>query len=41
MSREDFRNYGEALTPGHMVTFGCIWVALAIFTTDQLRRSKT
>jgi len=32
--------YGEALTPAQLVTFGCIWAALAIFTTDQLRRSK-
>jgi len=32
--------YGEALTTAHIVTFGCIWAALAIFSTDQIRRSK-
>lgn len=32
--------YGEALTTAQLVTFGCIWAALAIFTTDQIRRSK-
>lgn len=33
--------YGEALTPAHLATFGCIWLALAIFTADQLKRSRT
>jgi chloramphenicol-sensitive protein RarD len=33
--------YGEVLTPGRIITFVCIWLALAIFTTDQVRRSKT
>lgn len=33
--------YGEVLTPGRIITFVCIWLALAIFTTDQIRRSKT
>jgi len=32
--------YGETLTTAHLVTFGCIWVALAIFTADQLRSMK-
>jgi len=32
--------YGEALTPTQLVTFGCIWAALVIFTTDQVRRSR-
>lgn len=29
--------YGEAFTPTHMITFGAIWLALAIYTTDSLR----
>jgi len=32
--------YGEVLTTGRIITFVCIWLALAIFTTDQIRRSK-
>lgn len=32
--------YGEVLTTGRIITFVCIWIALAIFTTDQIRRSK-
>jgi len=32
--------YGEVLTPGRIITFVCIWIALAIFTGDQIRRSK-
>jgi len=32
--------YGEVLNPGRIITFVCIWLALAIFTTDQIRRSK-
>ena len=32
--------YGEVLNPGRIITFICIWLALAIFTTDQIRRSK-
>jgi chloramphenicol-sensitive protein RarD len=31
--------YGEPLTAAHLVTFGCIWAALAIFTADQMRRA--
>jgi chloramphenicol-sensitive protein RarD len=31
--------YGEPLTAAHVVTFGCIWTALAIFSRDQLRRA--
>ncbi len=36
--------YGEAFTVVHMVTFGCIWTALAIYTTDTtfaLRRRSS
>ncbi len=32
--------YGEVLTTGRIITFVCIWVALAIFTADQVRRSR-
>ncbi|BAN96816.1 RarD protein, DMT superfamily transporter [Plautia stali symbiont] len=28
--------YGESLTPDKMVTFGFIWLALAIFILDAL-----
>ncbi len=30
--------YDEPFTHGHIVCFGCIWTALAIFTIDSLRR---
>jgi chloramphenicol-sensitive protein RarD len=36
--------YGEAFTLVHMVTFGCIWTALVIYTTDTtvaLRRRSS
>jgi chloramphenicol-sensitive protein RarD len=32
--------YGEVLNSGRIITFVCIWIALAIFTGDQIRRSK-
>lgn len=32
--------YGEPLTAAKAVTFGCIWLALAVFTTDQMRRAR-
>jgi chloramphenicol-sensitive protein RarD len=32
--------YGEVLNSGRIITFICIWLALGIFTTDQLRRKK-
>lgn len=32
--------YGEPLTSAHIVTFACIWAALAIFTRDQLRMAR-
>jgi chloramphenicol-sensitive protein RarD len=30
--------YGEPFTRGNLVTFGCIWAALAIYTFDTARR---
>jgi chloramphenicol-sensitive protein RarD len=30
--------YGESVTPGHWAAFTCIWVALAIYTADAVRR---
>lgn len=32
--------YGEVLTPSHMVTFGLIWTALAIFSVDTWRAER-
>jgi len=32
--------YGEAFTRHHAVSFGCVAVALAIFTTDSLRAAR-
>lgn len=32
--------YGEKLTPAHMVCFGLIWTALAIFAGDGFRTSR-
>jgi chloramphenicol-sensitive protein RarD len=29
--------YGEPFTPAHVVTFGCIWAALAIYSVSSLR----
>lgn len=28
--------YGEEFTQAHMITFGCIWLALAVYTADSL-----
>lgn len=33
--------FGEPFTTAHLVTFACIWTALAIFTRDQLRMVRT
>jgi chloramphenicol-sensitive protein RarD len=30
--------YGEPFTPAHALAFGCIWLALAVFTADAFRR---
>jgi chloramphenicol-sensitive protein RarD len=32
--------YGEAFTGAHLITFGLIWAALAIFTADSLRAMR-
>ncbi|KTA81425.1 EamA family transporter RarD [Aeromonas salmonicida] len=32
--------YGEALTPDKLITFGCIWSALVLFSLDGLRSGK-
>lgn len=32
--------YGEVLTPAHIVCFGCIWAAVAIFSVDAFYRQK-
>jgi chloramphenicol-sensitive protein RarD len=32
--------YGEVLTPAHMVCFGCIWIAVAIFSIDAFYQQK-
>lgn len=32
--------YDEPLTAAHIVTFGCIWTALAVFSRDQLRAAR-
>jgi chloramphenicol-sensitive protein RarD len=31
--------FGEPFTQGHLLAFGCIWVSLAIYTADALRRA--
>jgi chloramphenicol-sensitive protein RarD len=30
--------YGEAFTLGHMISFGCVWLALALFSWDAMQR---
>jgi chloramphenicol-sensitive protein RarD len=32
--------YGEVLTPAHIVCFGCIWAAVAIFSVDAYYQQK-
>jgi chloramphenicol-sensitive protein RarD len=32
--------YGEAFTGAHLVTFGLIWTALAIFTAHSLHAAR-
>jgi len=32
--------FGEPFTSAHLVTFGCIWVALAIYTIDTARAAR-
>jgi len=33
--------YGEPFTPAHGLAFGCIWIALAVYSTDALRAQRT
>ncbi len=33
--------YGEPFTRAHIITFGCIWSALAIYTVSLVRSSRT
>ena len=32
--------FGEQFTAAHRVAFGCIWTALAIYTTDAVRAAR-
>jgi chloramphenicol-sensitive protein RarD len=32
--------YGEQLTPAHIICFGCIWTAVALFSWDAWRSSR-
>lgn len=32
--------YGESFTRTHLITFGCIWLALVIYTADGIRRRR-
>jgi len=32
--------YGEAFTRDHAITFGCVWLALALFTFDAIRTAS-
>lgn len=32
--------YGESLTTPHLICFGCIWVAVALYSADALRQSR-
>jgi chloramphenicol-sensitive protein RarD len=32
--------YGEAFTRDHAMTFGCVWLALALFTLDAVRAGR-
>ncbi|MFZ5789269.1 MAG: EamA family transporter RarD [Pseudomonadota bacterium] len=32
--------YGEPFTQVHLVTFGCVWVAIAIYSVDSLRGQR-
>jgi chloramphenicol-sensitive protein RarD len=33
-----FTAYGETLSTGHAVSFGCVWTALALFSWDAAQR---
>ena len=32
--------YGEPFTAAHLITFGCIWAGLAVFSADSYRRER-
>ncbi|MCP4594531.1 MAG: EamA family transporter RarD [bacterium] len=32
--------YGESMTTGHAITFGCIWTALALYSADAVRAHR-
>ena len=32
--------YGETLTSAHLACFGCIWVAITLFSLDAWRESR-
>jgi chloramphenicol-sensitive protein RarD len=32
--------YGEQLTLPHLICFGCIWVAVVLFSTDAVRANR-
>jgi chloramphenicol-sensitive protein RarD len=32
--------YGEPFTPAHLVTFGCVWIAIVIYSLDSLRGQR-
>ena len=32
--------YGEVLTVPHLICFGCIWIAVILFSADALRRNR-
>ena len=33
--------YGEKLTMPHLICFGCIWIAVILFSTDAIRASRS
>lgn len=32
--------FGETLTAGHLITFGCIWAALIVYAADSIRTAR-
>ncbi|WP_395827634.1 EamA family transporter RarD [Elstera sp.] len=32
--------YGETFTQGHAIAFGCIWVSLALYTSELVRKAR-
>ena len=33
-------HYGEQLTPAHIICFGCIWIAVVLFSWDAWRTAR-